>query len=177
MALSNILKKGSYAVVENIDFHKESCIRFNVHVYSNKDKYEFIGTVHHSLVKPQPRMVAKSRTTKKPPTKPKLGDVYVVPEGCEEAWGCSFGATATWSEGDVWNYMFSGIPIYIEDEKETFFFDGVERVFRPIAYSEQDEAWRNFFSKEALEKNGYNVLKSAYDYLKVFYSDSAPKDC
>ena len=176
MALINLLKKNTYSCIDQLEFVKNRYIRFTVMVYSNAERSEILGSLGHDLQKPMDKKVVLSRSLISPPESPEVGDTYAIPVEGEELWGGQVGTLATWN-GGVWFFTFTNDPVYVKDEDLTVVYDQCAKQYVVRPDSEKEIAWNMFFSKEAMEETDGNLLKNAYNYLKVFYSDSAPQDC
>lgn len=175
MALSNLLRKGSYARIDALEYYCDRMMRFSLTVYSDTSCQTRIGEIRHEFFAPPAAKNVKSRKVHAKPVDPKFGDAYLISEEGAKNWECDAGAVFEWS-GTQWCVSFLNSPIYVEDEKIRLNFDA-NRNLKEEKDSEYDKAWNSFFSKKALEKSKFNVLSNIYSFIKVFYSDSAPQDC
>lgn len=169
MALRNLFIDGSYSYIEDITYDKHRRhVSFYVVVFRDENKADQIMKVPYFLDGEGLYPVVLSATTRKPPVDNEDKDKYIIPDRAQGDWKGRTGEIARWVEEDqMWAFdkMKYGDICFIVDQ-DSYFKKTEKGIMKSETYFD-DKEWNKFFSPEALEEKGNNILAAIYTYLKT----------
>ena len=166
MALGNFIVSGSYTTVEISLLDKQNKrIVLTTKTYSDSSKVNLITAMQFST-NAYDAPVAKDKDLDDPSgLTPTDGDTYLVPSGAVNDWSGKDGQVLKWSDAiSDWEY----------DNSEVLFFEDESLTYRKVSGSWSVDTGRidgrtydSYFSVTAMDVEGNNILKLAYEYLKT----------
>lgn len=165
MAFEGFIKEGSYTSIDDVFFNKSKrMLHFRLKVYKDNSKEDIIQEAdYHAAIDPYYSCITQGLVT--PPVDPKPFDTYLINGVGKKDWKGHSLAVARWNT-EAWEiFKATDENVFIEDEGKYYkiLSDGIEEVFDVFGVREFD----SLFSIDNLVKNGNNIYKCIYEYLKT----------
>jgi hypothetical protein len=170
MALKNYLTDGSYSIVDNINYSKQTnYLRFQLKIFSDSTKQLEMASKNYELARRKQCRKLKGFLSA-PPENALIGDFYCVKKGVEAtgAWSGREGLLAVLNEKKEWEFWMLGLEemFYVEDKDKYYLLNAETQETVEAFPFDEFRVWDKWF-KTDLVFNESNLYRQIYTFLKT----------